>query len=61
MQPYSHLRQYTNLADFSLEWEILQTKIMERIKTRILTSNPTPEIVWFMRQKMWQNHAGHGW
>jgi len=23
---------------------------MERIKTRILTGNPTPEIVWFMRQ-----------
>jgi hypothetical protein len=34
MKTYSHLWQY--LAEFFLEWEMFQTKVVEKIKTEIL-------------------------
>jgi hypothetical protein len=36
MKTYGHLRQY--LAQFPLEWEMLETKVVEKIKTHILGS-----------------------
>ena len=36
MKTFSHLRQY--LAEFLLEWEMFQTKVVEKIKIHILWS-----------------------
>jgi hypothetical protein len=36
MKTYVHLRQY--LAEFFLEWEMFQTKFVEKTKTHILCS-----------------------
>ena len=36
MKTYVHLWQY--LAQFFLEWEMFQTEVLEKIKTRILCS-----------------------
>jgi len=35
-----HIDEY--LAEFFLEWEIFQTKVVEKIKTHILCSNSPP-------------------
>ena len=41
MKTYVHLWQY--LAEFFSEWEMLQTKVVEKIKTHILcTITPPP-------------------
>jgi hypothetical protein len=36
MKTYAHLWQY--LTEFFLEWEMFQTKVVEKIKTHILWS-----------------------
>jgi uncharacterized protein (DUF362 family) len=36
MKTYANLRLY--LAEFFLEWEMFQTKVVEKIKTHILCS-----------------------
>jgi hypothetical protein len=41
MMTYVHLWQY--LAEFFLEWEMFQTKVVEKIKTHFLFSNFFPE------------------
>jgi hypothetical protein len=47
MKTYVHLWQY--LAEFFLEWEMFQTKFVEKIKTHILHSITfSPKIVPFM-------------
>jgi hypothetical protein len=48
MKTYVHLWQY--LAEFFLEWKMLQRKVVERIKTHILFSIPPPP----------QSHAFYG-
>jgi hypothetical protein len=48
MNIYVHLWKY--IADFLLEWEMFQIKVVEKIKTHILCSVTFfPKIVPFMR------------
>jgi hypothetical protein len=49
MKTFSHFLQY--LAKFFLEWEMFQTKVVEKIKTHILRS------VTFFRKsfRLWDN------
>ena len=51
---FSHLWQY--LAKFFLEWEMFQTKFVEKIKTHILSS------VTFFRKshRLWDNVEKYG-
>jgi hypothetical protein len=53
MKTYVHLWQY--LAEFFLEWEMFQTKVVEKIKTHVLCS-----ITFFTENRavyeiMWKN------
>jgi hypothetical protein len=41
MKTYVHLCHY--LAEFFLEWQMLQTKVVEKIKTHVLRSVFSPE------------------
>jgi hypothetical protein len=59
VKTFLHLWQY--LAEFFLEWEIFQIKVVEKIKTHILCSVILfPKIVPFMRQcrKIWWSQRG---
>jgi len=51
------------LAHFFLEWEMFQTKVVEKIKTHMLRSVTFSKIVPFMRKcgKILQSGAGHRW
>jgi hypothetical protein len=54
MNTFLHLWQY--LAEFFLEWEIFQTKLVEVIKTHILCSTT------FLREtcSLWENAEKYG-
>jgi hypothetical protein len=45
MKTYVHLRY---LAQFFLEWEMFQTKVVEKIVTHSMLNNVFPKIVPFM-------------
>jgi hypothetical protein len=55
MKTYVHLWQY--LADFFLEWEVFQTKVVEKIKRHTLSS-----ITFLFRKSchLWDNVAKYG-
>ena len=62
MKTFSHSLQY--LAEFFLEWEIFQTKVVEKIKTRILCSVTFfQKIVPFVVEcrKTWWSQRGCRW
>ena len=50
MKPYVHFLSF--LAQFLLEWEMSETKFIEKIKTHIMSNNGgfSPKIISFMRQ-----------
>jgi len=54
MNGYVHLWQY--LAEFSLEWEIFQTKFVEKIKTHMLRSIT----VTLESCRLWDNVENYG-
>jgi hypothetical protein len=54
MKTYVHLWQY--LAEFFLEWEMFETKVVEKIKTHILCS-----IMFFQKScRLWDNVEKYG-
>ena len=54
MKTFSRLWQY--LAEFSLEWEMFQIQVLEKVKTHILCS------VTFSRKsyRLWENVENYG-
>jgi hypothetical protein len=40
---------WSYIAEFSLEWEIFQAKIVQKIKTHFMLDNFFPKLVPFMR------------
>jgi hypothetical protein len=59
----TNIRFWSCLAEFMLEWEILQTKVVENIRTHILCSVTFFLIIPFMRYcgEIWQSQTGHRW
>jgi hypothetical protein len=54
MKTVVHLWQY--LAQFFLEWEMFQTKVVENIKTHFMFSNSLPENR-AVYETLWKNMA----
>jgi hypothetical protein len=54
VKPFTHLWQY--LAEFFLEWEMLQTKVVEKMKTHIFCSI----IVFRKLCHLWDNVENYG-
>jgi hypothetical protein len=46
MKTFVHLWQY--VAEFFLEWEMFQTKVVAKIKTQFIFNNLFPKIVPFI-------------
>jgi uncharacterized membrane protein YcfT len=54
MKAFLHLWQY--LTEFFLEWEMFQTKVVDKIKTRLLRS-----VIFFWKSyHLWDNAEKHG-
>jgi len=54
MKTYVNLRSY--LAEFFVEWEIFQTKFVDKVKTRILCSITFSRISY----RLWDNVEKYG-